>query len=160
MNFSSPVSESSSPISITFDVGYYTNSEIALITSENQGIYVFDGASVTLASTGVINNGIIETLNGFTFVGNGSTLNISRPIDPTHPEYSYDFIGTGSSTRSFSSKIVGIKATMSGLYIFTEDSIEYMGSNALQNVAGSATFISSPIGKSSAPINNNCIAAA
>lgn len=45
------------------------------------------------------------------------------------------------------------------MYVFTEDTISFLGANALQNVSGSATFISTPIGKSNYPISNLAIAA-
>lgn len=48
---------------------------------------------------------------------------------------------------------------MNGLYVFLENKIEYLGANSLQNVSGSATFISTPLGEGSAPISNACIAA-
>lgn len=37
---------------------------------------------------------------------------------------------------------------------------EFIGANALQNVAGSATFISTPVGEASCPISNNSVVAA
>lgn len=49
---------------------------------------------------------------------------------------------------------------MNGLYVFLEDKIEFLGANALQNVSGSATFISTPLGEGSAPIANGCISSA
>ena len=36
---------------------------------------------------------------------------------------------------------------MNGLYVFTKNKVEFLGANSLQNVAGSATFISTPIGE-------------
>lgn len=48
---------------------------------------------------------------------------------------------------------------MNGLYVFLETKIEYLGANSLQNVSGSATFISTPLGEGAAPLTNACIAA-
>lgn len=105
------------------------------------------------------NSGIIEYCRGFSFLASKNILYISRPITPTNPEYSYDFVWSGSQQITYDTNIIGLIATMSGIYIFTEDKLEYLGANALQNVAWSATFISTPIGRWSQPVNNLCIAA-
>ena len=48
---------------------------------------------------------------------------------------------------------------MNWLYVFTENKIEYLWANSLQNVSWSATFISTPLGEWSEPVNNLCVCA-
>lgn len=104
------------------------------------------------------NTGFLEYCRGFSFVTNENTLYISRPITPANPEFSYDFTGSGSQQITYDTTIRGLKATMNGIYIFTDDQAHFIGANSLQNVAGSATFISTPLGNSSYPMSNLCIA--
>jgi len=137
---------------------YWAN--IAIIASPWQAIKVFDGASIsTPATVPATNTGYIEYCRWFSFLSHDNVLYISRPITVANPEYSYDWTGSGSQQITYDTNITGLIATMSGIYVFTEDKLEYLWANALQNVAGSATFISTPIGKGSQPINNLCIAA-
>jgi len=86
------------------------------------------------------------------------SLYISRPITAANPEYAYDFTWAGSQNIVYDDTIVGLEWTMNWLYIFTEKKVEFLGANALQNVAWSATFISAPLWKSWEPVNNHCIA--
>jgi hypothetical protein len=138
---------------------YGTN--IAIIASSGQSLKVYDGVTTisTPATVPATNSGILEYCRGYSFLASGNVLYISRPITAANPEYSYDWTGSGSQNITYDSNIKGLKSTLNGLYVFTEDKIEFLGANSLQNVAGSATFISTPIGESSYPINNLCIAA-
>jgi hypothetical protein len=82
------------------------------------------------------------------------------PVSATNLSSGYDFYGSGSQQITYSKKIKALKGTQNGLYVFTEDKVEFLGANALQNVAGSATFISTPLGDAAYPISNQCVAAA
>ena len=145
---------------VQWEVGYFTETYKAIIASSGKHLAVFDWSSVFYPNTVPwVNSGIIEYCRGYTFLSSANTLYISRPIVPSNPEFSYDFTGTGSQQITYDTNIVGMIATMEGIYIFTEDKLEYLGANALQNVAWSATFISTPIGRGSQPINNLCIVA-
>lgn len=133
---------------------------IAIIASNWQSLKVFDGTTVsTPATVPASNSGIIEYCRGYSFLASKNVLYISRPISATTPTYAYDFTGTGSQNITFDWEIKGLKSTMDWLYIFTDSKVEYLGANALQNVAGSATFVSAPIGNIGYPINNLCITA-
>lgn len=86
------------------------------------------------------------------------SLHISRPITDINPEYSYDFTWAWSQNITYDDNIVGLEWTLNWIYIFTETKVDFLWSNALQNVAWSATFITTTLWKSWCPINNNCIA--
>lgn len=104
-------------------------------------------------------SGILEFTRNYGFLADGNVLRISRPSTATNPEYAYDFTGAGSQQIIYETDIVSLKSTLSGLYVFTKDKVEFLGANSLQNVAGSATFISTPIGKGSEPMGNFLVAA-
>lgn len=137
---------------------------IAIISSVWKDLKLYDWVTtVTTISTDPAsfpsaNSGILEYCRWFSFCTWDNILYISRPITSTNPEYSYDFTGSGSQSITFDSNIKWLKATMNGLYIFTENQVHHLDANSLQNVAGSATFISIPLWNSTAPINNLCIA--
>lgn len=140
-------------------------SNIAIIVSAGQAPKVYDGVTTvtTPATVPAANTGIIEYCRGFSFLAGGTGGNIlyvSRPITAANPEYAYDWTGSGSQNITYDKPIKALKATMNGLYVFTEDMVDYLGANALQNVAGSATLIYTPIGAAAYPVNNLSVAAA
>ena len=140
-------------------------SNIAIIVSSGQAPKVYDGATTvtTPATVPASNTGIIEYCRGFSFLAGGTGGNIlyvSRPITAANPEYAYDWTGSGSQNITYDKPIKALKATLNGLYVFTEDLVDFLGANALQNVAGSATLISTPIGAAAYPVNNLNVAAA
>lgn len=142
---------------------YGTN--IAIIVSAGQAPKVYDG-NVTITTPATVpaaNTGIIEYCRGFSFLAGGTggnVLYVSRPITAANPEYAYDWTGSGSQNITYDKPIKALKATQNGLYVFTEEKVEFLGANSLQNVAGSATFISAPIGDAAYPISNQCVASA
>lgn len=145
---------------VTFDVWYYTETFKAIIVSQWKDLAVFDGENISFPATVPASlSWNIEYFNGYTFTSSNNILYISRPITPTNPEYSYDFTGTGARQITYDTNIVWLKSTLNWVYVFTEDKIDYLWANALQNVAGSATFITTTIGKWSSPMNNQCITA-
>ena len=144
----------------------------SLITSEWHQIQVFDGTTLTTPSTQpATNNGIIEYFWWYSFIADNKTLYISRPIAKDYPTNVYDFTWswnqtinwatafTSAQNRLFKAKILWLKWTMNGIYIFTEENVEYINSNSLQNVAWSATFISTPIWDWVWPVSNFAITA-
>ena len=86
------------------------------------------------------------------------SLFISVPITPTNPEYAYDFTWVWSEQITFDETIVGLEWTMNWIYIFCTNRVDFLWANSLQNVAWSATFITTPLWKGWTPINNHCIA--
>lgn len=138
---------------------YGTN--IAIITSPWQAPKLYDGVTTvsTITTVPAGNTGIVEYCRNFSFITKDNILYISRPITATNPEFAYDWTGAGSQNITYDSKIIGLKGTMNGLYVFLENKVEYLGANSLQNVSWSATFISTPLGEGAAPISNTCIAA-
>ena len=138
---------------------YGTN--IAIITSPGQVPKLYDWVTTvsTITTVPAWNTGIVEYCRNFSFITKDNILYISRPITATNPEYSYDWTGSWSQNITYDSKIIWLKGTMNGLYVFLENKIEYLGANSLQNVSWSATFISTPLGEGAAPISNTCIAA-
>ena len=134
---------------------------IAIITSPGQIPKWYDW-NVTVSNVATVpasTTGIVEYCRNYSFITKDNILYISRPITAANPEYSYDWTGAGSQNIVYDSNIIGLKGTMNGLYVFLENKVEYLGANALQNVSGAATFISTPLGEGAAPISNSCIAA-
>lgn len=125
------------------DVLVYNN--FAIIVSNWQPWKVFDWTTVTEPATITANNWIIEYCRWFSFLANWNVLQISRPILPTNPALAYDFTWSWSQTITYDSDIKWLKSTMNWLYVFTEEKIEYLWANALQNVAGASAFISTPL---------------
>jgi len=103
---------------------------------------------------------IIEYCRWYSFLAKDNILYISSPITPDSPSNAYNFSGTWTQTITYDTTINWLYSTLNGLYVFTEDKIEFLGANALQNVSWSATFISTPIWESNYPISNLCIAGA
>jgi hypothetical protein len=149
---------------------YGTN--IAIIASNWQALKVFDWTSVTSPATvPATNTGILEYCRGYSFLTSWNTLYISRPIVIEYPQNAYDFTWnwnqtiwwvtalTKRQTIAYDSNITGLKATLNWIYVFTEDKVDFLWANSLQNVSWSATFITSPIWQSNAPISNLCITA-
>lgn len=138
------------------DTLVYNN--FAIIVSNWQSGKVFDWTNITTPWTIPTNNWIIEYCRWFSFLASNNVLRISRPITPTNPEYAYDFTWSWSQTITYDSQILGLKGTMNWLYVFTEDKIEFLGANALQNVAWAAAFISTPLWDWWELMNNELIA--
>lgn len=146
---------------VNIEVWYYTtqNLSYAVIWMYWKYIYVFDWTTVTEIKAVPENSWILEYTRWFSFLTWWNTLYISSPITRTNPEYWYDFTGSWSQNIVFNKEILWLKGTMTGLYIFTDNQIQYLWANSLQNVSWSATFISQPLWDSSWPINNTCITA-
>lgn len=136
---------------IEVEVWYYVSTEKAIIASNGRDLTIFDWVSVSTVN--IENTWIIEFCRGFSFLSNWNILNISRPITITNPEYAYDFTGTGSEQIIYKSDIKGLLSTMNWLYVFTTDTVEFLWANSLQNVAWSATFISTPLWESGELMN-------
>lgn len=138
----------------TFDIqlGRYTTTQTAIIASDWQELKIFDGENIT--SVTIDNSGLIEYTAGRSWITNSNILLASRPITLTNPEYAYDFAGTGSYQIVYDSEIGWLKATLSGLYIFTQKNVEYISDG--QTVNG----LSIPLWEWGNPINNLCIVAA
>lgn len=141
------------------DISVYWNS-IAIITSDWQTPKFFNGTAVAnIVTVPAWTTGIVEYCRNYSFITKDNILYISRPITAANPEYAYDWTWAWSQNITYDSKIIGLKGTMNGLFVLLENKVEYLWANALQNVSGSATFISTPLGEGSAPISNACIAA-
>lgn len=138
----------------TFDIqlGRYTTTQTAIIASDWQELKIFDGENIT--SVTIDNSGLIEYTAGRSWITNSNILLASRPITLANPEYAYDFTGTGSYQIVYDSEIGWLKATLSGLYIFTQKNVEYISDG--QTVNG----LSIPLWEWGNPINNLCIVAA
>jgi hypothetical protein len=145
------------PSTVNVEVWYYNTLERAIIASKDRDLSVFNGETISTVS--IANTGIIEYCRGYSFLANNNILLISRPITVTNPEYAYDFTGTWSQQILYKSNITGLKETLNWLYVFTKDTIEFLWANSLQNVAGSATLISTPLWKWWEAISSNSIVA-
>jgi hypothetical protein len=137
---------------------------IAIISGIGQDLKLFNGTTIATITTDpatypTANNGILEYCRGYSFCTGGNILYISRPITLANPEYSYDFTGSGSQQITYDENIVALRATLGGLFVITEKKVEFIGANSLQNVAGSAAFISTPIGEGGNPVNNLSVVA-
>ena len=118
----------------------------AVIASSGEQVKVFNWTAVSTPATQPANNNwILEYCRWFSFLASWNVLHISRPITTANPEFAYDWTWSWNQTITYDSVIKGLKGTMNWLYVFTEDKIEFLGANALQNVSWSATFISTPM---------------
>jgi len=141
------------------DILTYWNS-FAIIVAEWQYLKVFDWTAITTPST--VPTGkwwMIEYCRWYSFYAVDNVLHISRPITQANPEYAYDFTWEWSQNIVYPSKITWLKGTMNWLYIFTEEKVEFLWANSLQNVSWSATFISQPLWIWDGVINAKSIAA-
>jgi hypothetical protein len=128
--------------------------------------WVYDGTTLTQIINVPDENCIIGVpYTGFTIIaGNKATSNntiyFSRPVTTANPEYAYDWTGTGSEKRDMKSRVLGMTAGLNNLYIFCQDSIEYVNKDSLSSVWGTFSFFSSPIGQWDQILNRNmCITA-
>lgn len=137
----------------------YSSAANALIASKGQSLKVFDGSSISTPATVPANDGIIEYGLSRSFLAGGNVLYISKKASSTASD-AYNFTDALAQQIQYDENIVALKATMNGVYVFLETKVEYLSANSLQNIAGSATFISTPLGDGAAPINNLAIAAA
>lgn len=64
---------------------------------------------MSLATKAPIASGIVEYCRQFSFLAMGNVLYVSVPPDVNHPEYQYDFTGSGSQQITFDSDIVSLK---------------------------------------------------
>lgn len=143
---------------IAYELWYYeTFKDIAIIVSEWEQLAVFDWEAVSFPTTAPRWWAIIEYLRWFTFLALDNVLYISEPITANNPENAYDYLWAGSQTILFDTPITWLESTLNWLYIFTKDKVEFLWANSLQNVAWSATFISTPIWNWWEPVNNLCI---
>lgn len=155
------------------DLWYDTRTDVlvygdnfAIITSEWQPMKVFDWTATLITPWTVPTwdtGGIIEFINAnewYTLYAVNNILYISRPITPANPEYAYDYTWSGAQNITYKAKIVSLKVSLSWVFIFTEDwRVEFIGSDALQDIAWSPTFLSKSIGKWWVPVNNRSVAA-
>lgn len=79
----------------------------------------------------------------------------SRPVTPTNPEYARDWTGSWSESRNMGSKVLGMEVWLNNLYIFTQNTVEYVGKDSLASVWGTFSFFSSPIGEWDQLLNMN-----
>lgn len=141
---------------IWFSVWYYTltKNHKAIIVSDSQRMNVFDWTSIFIPSTTTtLTWRNVENFRGYNFYSVWNILYISVPITVSNPAWAYDFTWTWSQQIIYDSEISCLKATQNWIFIFTKSKIEFLSANSLQNVAWSATFISSPIWESSEPMN-------
>lgn len=133
--------------SIDVDVWYYTviKNSRALIWSYWEPVKVFDWTSIYTPIYQPVNNWIVEFCRWFTFLASWNILYISKPITKDNPNNAYDWLNEWSQNIAYDAEIIWLKATMNWLYVFTTEKIEFIWSNALQNVSWSATFISTTL---------------
>lgn len=136
------------------------SSKLAIIVSEWEPIYIFDWVKITKITENIpqFNSWIIEYFKWFSFLASNNVLYISAPIKSDKIENAYNFTWTDSQNIVFDKNILWLKTTMNWLYIFTENKIEFLWRESLQNIAWSPTFLSVPIWDTSQLINNHCIA--
>jgi len=124
----------------------------------------------TVTASAVINapeiNPIIGTAySWFTVIaGNTDATNnfiyFSRPVVPTNPERAFDWIWSLSENRNMQSKILWLCSSLNNLFIFTQNTIEYVGKDSLASIWSTFSFYSSPIGDWDQLLNRNCVASA
>lgn len=142
---------------ISVQFGYYESEQRAIIVSDNNTVKVFDWETLVNEQE-LENSGIIEFTRGYSFLAQGNNLLISAPVTADNPENAYDFTWGSAQSIIYDTEILGLEGTLNGLYVFTKNKVEFLGSNSLQNIAWSATFISTVLGVSGELINNHCIA--
>jgi len=141
----------------TTDILVYKDKAIIVSDWEDLEVFNWTWLETTPTTVPATNSWIIEYTRWFSFLVSDNILYISRPITPANPEYAYDFTWSWSQQITYDNNIVGLEWTMNWLYVTTTKKTEFLWANALQNVAWSATFISTPLWKSWEPVNNHCI---
>ena len=141
------------------DIVVYNN--FAILVSKWEKLAVFNGTDIQFPTTVPAwdTGWIIEYTRWFTFYAINNILYISKPITADEPENSYNFTASESQNITFDTEITWLKGTLNWIYIFTQNKVEFIWANSLQNVAWSATFISTPLGFWWEPVNNLSIAA-
>lgn len=129
--------------------------------------YIYDWTTLTLLTTTSpdVNPIIWETFSWFTVIVGNTTatenfIYFSRPVTPTNPTYAYDWVWSWAESRNMQSKILWVKSSLNNLFIFTENTIEFVGKDSLSSVWGTFSFYSSPIGEWDQLLNANCIVTA
>lgn len=77
---------------------------------------------------------------------NRNVIYTSAPITLANQERCYDWTGTGSEAITFDTPVVGMISTLNNLWIFTKNTIEYIGKDSLTTTGGIASFFSIPLG--------------
>ena len=140
-------------IGVDTPVNFVNYWKYVLIFTGSGKPYYYDWTTLTQTTTTSpdVDPIIADRFTWFTFMSWNNTekenvLYISRPVTEDHQERCYDWVWDNSEQITFDSKILGLKATLNQLFIFTENRVEYVGKDSLQTIGWSATLISTPIG--------------
>ena len=112
----------------------YNNTSLAQLTSSNIAVNTNPSFWVRYAWFTVVNSNL-----------NSNVILISRPVTLANQEYSYDWAGSWSETITFDTKVLGMTSTLNYLWIFTQDSIEYISRDNLTTTGGIASLFAIPI---------------
>lgn len=89
-----------------------------------------------------------------------NNLYISAPISATAKENFYDWGWSWAEILVMKSPIKALTTTKERLFIFTEDSIEFISKASLQTIGGQAWFVTEPFSQGDDIVNDNCVVAA
>lgn len=129
----------------------------------------YDDNSLTQVTTAELSSWVNPimwaTFAGFTCVAwNGASdknvLYVSRPVTPANPGYCHDWKGTDSEQISLKWDIQGIVGTITNLFIFTTQTIEYISRESLSTTWGVASLYTIPLGQWSQLASPNAVVGA
>ena len=129
-----------------------TYGKYTILLSEDQP-YVYDGSTLSAVSTYTAGTKprFGASFANFTWIAGGDVysniLYISRPITATHPEYCYDWVGSGADSIVCKANIEALASTLDRLFIFQSDRIEWINRNSYTTIAGSLAFYTNPFAK-------------
>lgn len=114
--------------------------------------WYYDGTSLTQVSTTIpasVNPEFWVKFAWFTVINSQLNRNViytSAPITLANQERCYDWVWTGAEAITFDTPVVWMVSTLNNLWIFTKNTIEYIGKDSLTTTWGVASFFSIPLG--------------
>lgn len=138
---------------------YLTSGTYYMACAATWGIGIVTNA--TLSDAPNINPIIGVSFSWFTVIAGNTPesynfIYFSAPVTPTNPERAYDWIYNWAENRNMWSKVLGMVAGLNNLYIFTQNTVEFVGKDSLATVGSNFSFYSSPIGEWDQLINMDC----
>lgn len=127
----------------------YDNTTLSQLTSTNLAVNTNSSFGSRYAGFTVVNSNLDKNI-----------ITVSRPITLANQEYAYDWVWSNSETLTFWWEVMGMISTLQFLWIFTSETIEYIGRDNLTTTGGIASLFSIPISKGDIVMNPDCITGA
>lgn len=91
---------------------------------------------------------------------NTNVIYFSRPVTLANQERCYDRVWSGAETMSFDTPVWGMLGTLNNLWIWTKNTIEYIGKDNITTTGGIASLFSIPLGTGSELASPDAVCAA